>query len=229
MGKKIFISYKYADDNVMNIRNQSNSTVRDYVDEIMKNRLHDSDIYKGEEDGNDLSQFKDEKIKTHLKDKIHDSSIILVLISPSMKTSEPENTQWIPWEISYSLKEITRDGKTSGSNGIVAVILPDSNNSYEYFIQDAKCGPGCCIRYQTKKTFEIIAGNMFNKEDAPSGKCGSHENKKVYYSEDSYIELVKWEYFKSDPQKYINNAEEKRKNIKQYDIQKEVFKDSPSP
>lgn len=32
MGKKIFVSYKYADDFVENLEEEVNSTVRDYVD-----------------------------------------------------------------------------------------------------------------------------------------------------------------------------------------------------
>ena len=34
MGKKIFVSYKYADDQVENLSVDQNSTVRDYVTEF---------------------------------------------------------------------------------------------------------------------------------------------------------------------------------------------------
>lgn len=36
MGKKIFVSYKYADEQVENLVMGENSTVRDYVDEFEK-------------------------------------------------------------------------------------------------------------------------------------------------------------------------------------------------
>ena len=46
MGKKIFISYKYADDQVQNLVKGKNSTVRDYVDKIEKKIGSSNDIFK---------------------------------------------------------------------------------------------------------------------------------------------------------------------------------------
>lgn len=135
MGRKVFVSYKYIDYDVQAMANVTPPTWPcDYVDYIRDKVLSGDDIYKGEDSDEDISLWGDTAIWNHLKDKIYDSSITILLISPNMK--EPgkwQCSQWIPWEISYSLRETSRNDRTSHNNAILAVILPNKNGSYDYY------------------------------------------------------------------------------------------------
>ena len=134
MQRKVFVSYKYKDNNVKELPYVTQPTWPcDYVDYIQKNILSGDYIYKGEKSDEDISWWSDDAIWAHLKDKIYDSTITIVLISPNMKESGKwQRSQWIPWEISYSLQETTRNDRTSHNNAILAVILPDKKGTYEY-------------------------------------------------------------------------------------------------
>lgn len=135
MVRKIFVSYKYKDNDVKMISGVTQPTWPcDYVNYIKNTVLSDDDIYKGEESDEDISSWNEDDIWEHLKDKIYDSSITIVLISPNMK--EPgkwQSSQWIPWEISYSVRETIRNDRKSHRNAILAVILPDKSGSYSYY------------------------------------------------------------------------------------------------
>ncbi len=188
MARKIFITYKYSDALVEPLH--YGTTARAYVDELMKLFEGKDEIYKGEEE-EDLSKFKDDTIRSHLKDKIYDSSITLVLISPGMKElGKKESDQWIPWEISYSLKKISRSGRTSLTNGMLAVVLPDrgSLSPYQYFLKENAC-PSCdCTTYQTNKLFQILRENMFNLKQPTYNNCTNHTpNDRVHIGHFSYI------------------------------------------
>ena len=220
MGRKIFISYKHKDSNVKDlsgyfIDEYGSYTARSYVDYLI-NEFEGDEIYKGEGD-EDLSEFKDKTIKTRLKDKIHDSSITIVLISPNMKeTYTQETEQWIPWEISYSLKEITRNDRTSHTNAVLAVVLPDRNNSYSYYIEDKYCN---CRLLKTNNLFNILANNMFNAKKLEKGSC---DNCDSYTGKHSYILSVKWDDFIKNKDSYLERSVKIRDNRKAYNITKEV-------
>lgn len=220
MGRKIFISYKYGDTSVQHLNRNGIwgiTKVRDYVDELQEKLSSTDHLNKGELDGEDLSQFKDETIASKLRDKIYDSSVTIVLISPQMKEyGVPENDQWIPWEVSYSLKEVTRADRTSRTNGILAVVLPDKNGQYEYMLEPKSCCTGGCTLWHTNSLFSILKNNMFNeklKERSETAQCDT-----VYKGYPSYIHMVRWNEFIANIDWYINLSIDIRNNIDDYTI-----------
>ena len=149
-GRKIFVSYKFKDYDVKKLPDVTQPTWPcDYVDYIKNKILSDDDIYKGENSDEDISSWPEERIWKHLKDKIYDSTLTILLISPNMKEEGKwQRSQWIPWEISYSLRETTRNDRTSHNNAILAVILPDKKGKYDY--------------YNKENMFPIVKENITN-------------------------------------------------------------------
>jgi len=218
MGRKIFVTYKYSDSNVAMLNGNIFTRARHYVDVLQDLISYGDNINKGEADGEDLSSFKDSTIESKLRAKIFDSSITVVMISKGMKESYvSEYDQWIPWEISYSLKEMTKAGRVSRTNAILAVVLPDSNNSYDYFMSyDAECN---CTNFNTSNVFEIIKRNMFNLKNPNTRECKGQTIWLGYYS---YFYCIKWNEFVVDVNKYFDIAVQIRDNIDDYNIVKNV-------
>ena len=168
MGRKIFVSYKYADSKVRHLSHVSVSeqtTVRNYVD-LLQDLIDETDnINKGEDDGEDMSSLADATISTKLGDKIFDSSVTIVLISKGMKDcNKLEKEQWIPWEISYSLREQSRNSGKSKTNAMLAIVIPDENGSYDYFITNNNCLNCYCRTLHTSILFDILNTRILNEK-----------------------------------------------------------------
>ena len=205
--------------------NNYDTRVRDYVDLLQAHIDANDHINKGEDDGEDMSGFKDETIASNLRDKIYDSSITMVLISKNMKNVFlTEENQWIPWEIAYSLREKTRADRTSSTNAALAVVIPDERGSYDYFIQPSNC-PHCnTVTWRTDQLFKVLSVNMFNKKQpnkirCTSGTCGREPHTG---NDHSYIHPVKWDDFIGNINSYIKLATDINQNIGNYNIVKEV-------
>ena len=233
MGKKIFVSYKYADNDVENIIGMEGQymlcTARDYVNKLEKLLEDKNDhIYKGESDGADLSQLSEETIWEKLKNRIYDSTLTIVMLSKGMRVQyKEEKNQWIPREISYSLKAVSRTDSSgnpviSKTNALMAVIIPDRNGSYQYFTSKRNCCSASCTFYNNNSSviFTIMRKNMFNQKSPDREVCDIEHN--IYHGDCNYMLCVKWEDFIKDIDTYINKAYEIQENQDQYDIAKEV-------
>jgi hypothetical protein len=218
MGRKIFVSYKYKDDKVAPLVTKfmsgTKTIARHYVDELQTILDYDDHINLGEKDGESLADFADSTIETSLKKKIFQSSITIVMISKGIKmSSESEKDQWIPWEISYSLREIRREDRTSRMNAVLGIVLPDENNSYAwYYTENTACN---CTTQSTNKLFKILSSNMFNLKDPTTSVCNGLT---IHYGEFSFIKTVKWDVFKGNRNFYLDKAVEIKENKELYDI-----------
>lgn len=237
MGRKIFVSYKYLDSQVKDLDIYEGyldvygnylirkvvTTARHYVDKIDALLEAGDHIYKGEDDGEDMSTLKDSTIGSKLGNKIFDSSVTIVLVSKGMKELyTAEKDQWIPWEVSYSLREQSREGGRSKTNAVLAVVLPDEFDNYDYYIVENSC-PYCkCTTLKTDFLFQILRDNMFNAKRPVFTECENHIGSKPYQGYSSFIHSVKWEDFYSNPKKFIDLAVAIRENIDNYELTKTV-------
>lgn len=201
MARKTFISYKYSE-------------AQDLRDRILSSLGDDASFYQGETaDSPDLTDTTAENIKSNLTDMMHNTSVTIVVVSPSITASK-----WIDWEIEYCLKEISRQGRTSKTNGVVGVIQK-VNGGYDWLITRNKKYDGCTVRsINDSKLYDIINNNRY-KRDNHAYAC---DTCKTYSQLDgSYISLIDEEDFLSDPDKYIENAYQKSEVADEFDLTKQ--------
>ena len=215
MGNQIFISYKYGDRSVFG---STKKTARDYTNTLQKILKSEDHVNKGEPDDLDLSQLSDETIQDKLATRMFYSTVTIVMISPNMKKEGvPQRDQWIPWEIAYSLRTENRAESKSYPNAMIAVVLPDVNGLYGYYMKEHKCKHCNVITYKTDTLFPILGDNMFNAKQLERTKC-SHCNESMCTGEYSYIDSITWDDFIEDIDTYIEEALERQRNREDYKI-----------
>lgn len=198
MAHKTFISYKYSEAKILR-------------DKIVTSLGDDAKYYRGEtSESPNMSDKTTDYIKDSLKDMIYSTSVTIVVLSPDMKQSE-----WIDWEIEYSLKRIKRGDRSSGANGVLGVVMK-YNGDYSWLRPTAKKSDGhTSIQTKNEFLYEIIHQNRFN-QDPLEYSCNVCKN--IDSLTGSYISLVNEEDFIKNPNKYIDNAYDKSKNISNYDL-----------
>jgi hypothetical protein len=154
-------------------------------------------FYNGEKGYSPLN-LATSTIKDYLKEMIFNTSVTIVVISPNVKYSD-----WVDWEIRYSLREQTRGGITSHRNGIVCVIqnikdtygnmntnwARDYNGKYKESIFPKAVVEN--LQETFPDIFEIYVNRLFDKPN---------KIKK------DYCVLVSESSFKLDPSFYIEKA-----------------------
>lgn len=198
MAHKTFISYKYSEAKILR-------------DKIVTSLGDDAKYYQGEtSESPNMSDKTTDYIKDSLKDMIYSTSVTIVVLSPDMKQSE-----WIDWEIEYSLKRIKRGDRSSGANGVLGVVMK-YNGDYSWLRHTEKNSDGhTSIQTKNEFLYEIIHQNRFN-QDPLEYSCNVCKN--IDSLTGSYISLVNEEDFIKNPNKYIDNAYDKSKNTSNYDL-----------
>ena len=201
MARKTFISYKYSE-------------ARDTRDDILDALGEDATYYTGEtSDSPDLGDLTTESIKENLKDMMYGTSVTIVVVSPNFSYS-----QWIDWEIEYCLKEISRQDRTSKTNGVVGVVQ-ELDDGYDWLITSSKRDCGCNVRtIDQSYLYKIINDNRFNRKPA----AYSCDDCKTYDQlTGSFISLVEENRFLANPDKFIENAFDKAEYANNYELVKQ--------
>ncbi|MCP1186037.1 TIR domain-containing protein [Paenibacillus sp. 1781tsa1] len=200
MAYKTFISYKYSE-------------AKELRDRIVGALKDDARYYQGEtSESPDMSDRTTEYIKEKLKDMIYSTSVTIVVISPNIRKSN-----WIDWEIEYSLEQIKRGDKTSGTNGVLGIVMK-YNGGYEWLRTSITNQDGhTSTQTNNSYLYNIIINNRLNQEPK---EYFCEMCKTVDSLQGSYLSLVDEEAFLKNPNRYIENAYDKSKKLNHYKINK---------
>lgn len=178
---KCFISFKMEDkDYKKNIQDMG----IDMIDKSLNDRINSYD--------------PDYIMKKIRQDYLSDSTVTIHLIGAySAENSFLQDQYYIKKELQASLY----NGSGNTRSGILGVVLPSmTNNIFQGDYNCSTCGgTHGLINVNDNTVIKEFSYNYF----IPHGKC-------CWTEDDRYCVLVKWENFKSDPEKYIHQAFKKR-------------------
>lgn len=202
MATKVFISFRFSDG-------------KEIKDELVDLFDESTEVINRSEDV-DRSQMSEDTIQEYLYEKLKDTSVTIVLLTPEAvsyrKNWIGNYDDWLYDELRYSLE----DRKNNRTNGVVAVYTDDAKDmileSSSHYCSHCQETKSC----RTLKFFDNLSRkNMLNiKQSYKKNLC----NDLYDDSHDSYISLVSLEEFKQDHTKYIDNAKDKRDRLHEFNI-----------
>lgn len=206
MATKVFISFRFSDG-------------KNIKDELVDLFDESTEIINRSED-TDRSQMSEETIRDYLYEKLKDTSVTIVLLTPKAVDYKKnfcwEYDDWLYDELRYSLE----DRENNRTNGVVAVYTDDARDKLftenKHYCSYCQQNQSCRIL----KDFDNLARkNMLNiKPNFKKNPCNNLYNDEY----DSYISLVSLEVFKENYKNYIDNAKEKRDRIEEFEIKKRM-------
>ncbi|MFW5890717.1 MAG: molecular chaperone Tir [bacterium] len=206
MKRKIFISFRFDDG--FNVK------------ENLVSFLEKRDLIVNKSEDVDRSNMSDDSIEEYLFEKLRDTSITLVILTPNAINYKinhlGELDDWLYDELRYSLYE--RKGNTI--NGVIALYTEDAKES---LMRSSKSFCQTCKSQHTSSLISdfnnLVRKNMMNVK--PSFKKNSCDG---YYDSnyDSYISLVAINDFMANPDHYLDIAYDKRKSCNQYNLVKRL-------
>lgn len=180
MGHKCFISFK-TEDVIFKEKIQTELNI-DMIDKSLNQPINSED--------------EDYIMKKIREDHLADSTITIFLIGTKSAEESKEN-EYIKRELQASLYS----GKNNSKNGILGVVLPSMYNTI--FLGEAHCSECNGIHNIVKLNDTTCIREFWKNYYIEPKKC-------AWKKDDRYCVLVKWSSFKNNPQKYIDQAFEKR-------------------
>jgi hypothetical protein len=206
LARRVFISFRFSDG-------------AEYKEELCKLFDQDDDVIDCSED-EDRSGMSEETIRRYLYDKLARTSVTIVLLTPEAIEYRRDRfdkiDDWMYDELRYSLED--RDNNVT--NGVVAVYTSEAK---DLLIEECTHKCDMCREESRvtglKDVNNLARKNMLNiKESHKKHQCvGVYDR-----LEDSYVSLISFEDFKSDVNKYIENAVSKRERRNEFNLVKRM-------
>ena len=192
MAHKVFISYKKEDlqfkNQLVHLFNQSNV---DVIGKSLNETIPSDNL--------------DYVMQVIRRDYLRDSTVTIFLIGEHSSEHEGIDRYGRPHQafIKKELQATLFDRENNPRSGLVGVVLP---NMYNKIYQ----GTYVCSACGGSHNIVVIDDSTVIKEFSANYYIKPH-NKCAYMEEDRYAVLVKWNEFYSNPELYIDQAFDKRK------------------